>query len=101
MAAPTFIQEAETAWNPSVSVSSRTTPSFTVQVGDVLMAVGGTEDQPRTLSISSSGGGVIWTLAQKVNVANYSRAIAWTGTVTSAGSMTVTVTCSANNVAFG
>lgn len=90
MAAPTFIQETETSW-AAAAVSSKTTASFNVLAGDILVALAGTEDNAADIT-SISGGSLTWTLRQKVAVADYCQAGAWTAVVDTDKSMTVTVT---------
>lgn len=85
MPAPTFIQEAEVTW--ADSTSPKTTASFDVLAGDVLVAVSVEEahDQP----INITGGSLSWNLDQEVNVTNFCRVRLWTATVDTDKSMTV------------
>lgn len=90
MPAPTFIQEAETAWNSTTT--PKTTASFAVQTGDVLVAIGviadsnGVDD-----NLTVSGGGLVWTVPTngRVKVSSYTGAVIYTATATSATSITV------------
>ena len=85
-------------WNTNaISTASYTTPSFSVNSGDTLVAVGVTSDNSVTLTISSSTS-VTWTQQQVVSVASYCYVSLWTAPVTSTGSMTVTVTRSSAQV---
>lgn len=90
MAAPSFIQEAETTYN---SAASKTTASFSVLAGDVLSAYCIVEGNPAgaTAAPTISGGSLTWTPQQDVNVDDYTRVIAWTATVDTNKSMTVTI----------
>src|SRR6185436_10244329 len=94
--APVFIQEAEASWNSS---STKTTPSFSVQAGDVLVAYAAMEDEPGTLAIS--GGTLTWTEQQNINTAAYTEARIWTATVDTNKSMSVTFTNGGSNNFFG
>lgn len=85
---PTFIQEAETAWDNTTS--PKTTASFAVQTGDVLVAFAVVENHGSDITIS--GGSLTWTERQQVNVTNYTRVYVWTTTATSSTSITVTFT---------
>jgi hypothetical protein len=86
---PTLISENEvSSW--TTTPGSKSTASFAVQAGDVLVAYGMTENSPNGLSIS--GGSLTWTQQQLVNVSNYGRAYAWTATASSSTSITVTFT---------
>lgn len=84
---PEFIQEAETAWNTTTSPKSAGPAS--VQVGDVLVQVGGAEGQLTSIIPS---GGPEWTSRQVVSAASRSFASAYTGIVGKAESLTVTLT---------
>ncbi|WP_445149843.1 hypothetical protein [Baekduia sp. Peel2402] len=87
--APTFISENEvSSW--TTTGASKSTASFAVQAGDVLVAYGMTEDSPNGLSIS--GGSLTWTQQQLVNTSSYGRAYVWTATASSTTSITVTFT---------
>lgn len=97
--APTFIQEAEIAWNTAANaVPSLVTASFSVQTGDVLVAVGATSDQSVTLTVS--GGSLTWTQQQVVNVASNCWVAVWTAIATSSTSFAVTFTRSASADVF-
>lgn len=91
-AAPLFIQEVETTWTCSVS-TTRTTPSFNVQAGDVLVAysVGanfdsgdGKYNEPTTVS----GGSLTWTNRQTVQANHFAWIGVWTATVDADKAMT-------------
>jgi hypothetical protein len=85
--APTFIQEAETSWN--TTAASKTTPAFSVQAGDVLVAFGVTENHSTTIS-SVSGGSLTWTQRQVVAVTDYTWVGVWTAVVDVNKTMSVT-----------
>lgn len=86
MTPPTFIQEAETVWNTS---ADKSTASFAVQTGDVLVAYSVLEDHSAEV-ISMTGGGLSWTQQQLVNVTDYTKVYIWTAVATSTTSITVT-----------
>lgn len=86
--APTFIQEAETTWSQQAG-QTKTTGSFTVQAGDVLVAYGMGENETVTLSVS--GGSLTWTLQQSIVLTGFATMYVWTATVDTNKSMTVTV----------
>lgn len=87
--APTFIQEAETAWDNSTT--PKTTASFNVVNGDVLVAFAMIpDDAPGDISVS--GGSLTWTQYQHINQDGYTDVWIWSAPVTSTTSMTVTFT---------
>jgi hypothetical protein len=89
-AAPTFVQEAETIWN--MTTSPKTTSSFNVNAGDILVAYLISESWDstnlQTYAISDSVS-LTWTQKTTVQVSNYCWISIWTATVASTGSMTV------------
>jgi hypothetical protein len=87
--APTFIQEAETAWN--VSTSPKNAGPAPVQVGDVLVQVGGAESNSVTAIVPS--GGPAWT-SQQVAAGGSKAAFAsaYAATVAKAEELTVALT---------
>lgn len=90
MTAPTFIQEAETAWTSTTG--TRVTGTFTVAVSDILVAFWACEGPTKAVSISNSGTAFAWTSRQEVNVASYTRVRVYTTIASAAQSMTVTFT---------
>ena len=94
--APTFVNEYETAWT---GASPKTTGSFAVQTGDVLVASSMSEDAPTTVTIS--GGSLTWTQQQVVNVTGYGWVSIWTATVDTAKTMSVTYTRATGTNNFG
>jgi hypothetical protein len=89
MAAPSFIQEAETAWNTDAdSTASVATASFNVVAGDILVAYGIVANN--LLGLTISGGSLTWDNKQTVNVTDYCWLGLWTATVDSDKSMAVT-----------
>ena len=101
---PTFIQEAETTWNPqSLSGTDTKSVTFSVQTGDVLVAYVACEDQSSCSGSLTVSGGFSWNQEQMVSVASYTLAGIWTTTATSSGSVTITVTRgdAGANAAFG
>lgn len=90
MPAPTFIQEAETAWNSSTS--PKTTASFSVEDGDILVCFAIVEGNGMTFSTpTNTGTAFTWTLQQEVSVSDYTRVAIWTAPVTATQSNTVSV----------
>ena len=88
MAAPTFVQEAETVWD---TVDDKTTASFNVLAGDILVAYALGETNG-SAPFAINGGSLTWTLQQSIATADYCPVYVWTATVDSNKSMTVTVT---------
>lgn len=86
---PTFIQEAETAWN--TTTSPKTTASFNVVNGDILVAYSVVPDHSSDITISSSPS-LTWTLQQSIDITDYTTVYVWTTTATSTTSMTVSFT---------
>jgi hypothetical protein len=87
--APTLVSENEvSSW--ITTTATKSTSSFAVQAGDVLVAYGMTENSPNGLSVS--GGSLTWTQQQLVNASNYGRAYVWTATASASTSITVTFT---------
>lgn len=101
MAAPTFIQEAETAWN--TNTTPKTTASFSVQTGDVLVAFAARADNgsPSITLTHTGGAGMPFTPRQTINVSSYATIELWTSVVDSNKSMTVTFTNGAAALLFG
>jgi hypothetical protein len=101
MPAPTFIQEAETAWNSTTT--PKTTASFAVQTGDVLVAIGviadsnGVDD-----NLTVSGGSLTWTVPTngRVKVNQYTGVVIYTATATSSTSITVSFASAASPSAW-
>ena len=90
MAAPTFIQEAETAWTSTSS--TRVTGTFTVVQDDILVAMWACENNGKSVSISNSGTAFTWTSQQEVSVTDYCRVRVYTAPASVGQSMTVTFT---------
>ena len=94
--APTFIQEAETPWNSSPT--SRTTASISVVAGDVLVAFVVEEtSKGATETFTISGGSLVWTLQEEIDIIDYPTVFVWTATVDSDKSMTVLFTRTATD----
>lgn len=92
MAAPTFIQEAEVGWAQAAG-ATRVTPSFSVQVGDILCACLLSEDFDGTGGLSASDSGSnSWTQQQEISVSTYTDVDISTAIAASAASLTGTVT---------
>ena len=87
MAAPTFIQEAETAWN------SNTTPkgsgNFTTSTGDVVVAVSVNEDGFGSDALSQTGTNATLTVQQNIFVSSYAGVEVSAGVVSSGGTTSV------------
>ncbi|MGE0022120.1 MAG: hypothetical protein AB7S70_00625 [Hyphomicrobium sp.] len=91
--APTFIQATPTAFNSTTT--PKTTASFDVLAGDVLVAYAFKEDDtdgssPITIS-DNTGGALTWTSRQEIDASNgtYCYVRVWTTVVDSNRSMTV------------
>lgn len=88
---PTFVQEAEVNWGSTSS--PKTTASFDVQAGDVLVAYVGEENGNGSPSYSISGGSLSWNVEQTEIVdVNWATGKMWSAVVDSDKSMTVTFT---------
>lgn len=101
MAAPTFIQEAETSYT-AVSPSNKTTGSFAVQTGDVLVAYAFASDDLGGLApFTLTGSGQTWTSRQAFS--NFSGTNCyvelWTAVAASTTSITVTFDGNGDNAA--
>lgn len=90
MTAPTFVQEAETAWTSTST--TRVTGTFTVQANDVLVALWVCENNVKSVSISNSGTAFTWTSQQEVSVTDYTRVRVYTAIASVGQAMTVTFT---------
>jgi hypothetical protein len=97
MAAPTFVQEAETVWN------TQTTPkgsgNFTTNTGDVVVGVSIAENDA-TGPTSQTGTNVTLTSQQEINVADYCDVELSAGVVSSGGTTSVSF-ASAGGGLFG
>ena len=93
---PTFVNEYETVWT---TASPKTTASFSVQAGDILVASAMSEDGSITASIS--GGSLTWTQQQVVNASGYGWLSIWTATVDADKTMSVTFTRTAGSSNYG
>lgn len=91
MAAPTFIQEAETTFD---TTADKTTASFNVVTNDILVACA-IRESDGTLSVlniaDSQTPDLTWTKRQEVLVSGFTTATIWTATADFTGSMTVTL----------
>lgn len=101
---PTFVQEAETAFNNATS--PKTTAAFDVVVDDVLVAFAVAEDGDGgtyNLNISNTGTALVWTQRQEVVLTAYTYVSLWTAPVTVSENITVSFTRSAgsNSIWFG
>lgn len=98
---PVFVQEAETAWDSETS--PKTTSSFNVRAGDLLVAYAMVEEGTNANRLGISGGSLSWTLREEVSTQSYSGLAMWTATVDADKSMTVdfTVDCTGGFCAFG
>jgi hypothetical protein len=83
---PSFIQSVQTVFN--TTTDDKVTSSFSVQTGDILIAIGMAEDHGSELTVS--GGSLTWNLVQDVLVSDYSRLTMWSAVASSSTSMTVT-----------
>lgn len=96
MGAPTYVTSAATSWSTTGGNNSTKTISLTVQVGDVIVVGGVTEQgsgSGSTLSISDNGLTSGWTLQKSLSTSStFTATYAWTATVTTAGTLTITLT---------
>jgi hypothetical protein len=90
---------ATTITLPNNNVSPKTTSSFAVTAGDVLVAWALVENNNTGVTVTSSPA-LTWTVRQDVNVVGYGRAIQSTASVATAGNMTVTFTQNAPPYVF-
>jgi hypothetical protein len=98
---PTFVGEHEVSSWTTTTGTVKSPSSFSVTTGDVLVAYGGTADGPVTEAISSSGGGLTWTLRQSNVALGYAPSYIWTATATSSGSVTVRFTRTGSYGSYG
>jgi|SRR3990172_2023412 len=88
MAAPTFIQEAETVWN--TSTSPKDSGNFTTQTSDVVVACQLMEDSDGIDdTITATGTNVTLTSQQEVNVSSYTLIEISAGVVGAGGTTSV------------
>lgn len=104
MTAPTFIQEAETAWD--AHAASKTTPARDVLSGDVLVAGAIIQqyDATNSIAIANNGAALAWTQKQLLADAggNVCWLSVWTTTVPfDRSGLTVTFTYTGNAWAYG
>ncbi|SFK69603.1 Ig-like domain-containing protein [Methylocapsa palsarum] len=78
----------ETVWN--TTTPSKSTSSFNVQAGDLLVATAMTEDS--SVSVSISGGALNWIQQQVVSVPSYGWVSIWTAAVDANKTMSITFT---------
>jgi hypothetical protein len=93
-AALSFVTSAASAWN--ATGTSKTTGSFSVQSGDVIVCFGVGEDNGQTGNYNTptnSGTAFTWTNKFTTNGASAAKIGVWTTTATATQSMTVTLTC--------
>lgn len=84
---PVFIQEVETVWN---ATADKTTSSFNVLAGDLLVAYSSSE-HGYYAPTAISGGSLTWTKRQEVHIdITWATTTVWTAVVDADKSMTVT-----------
>lgn len=94
----TVVAESEFAWGQVVG--ARTSPSFSVLAGDLVVVYAAAEAQ--SVSWTISGGSLTWTLRQEVNPGgNFARVAIWTALVDVNKSMAVTLTPSISTQMWG
>lgn len=98
MAAPTFVQEAETAWDTTTTPKS--SGDFTTSTGDVVVAASIVEDNIIGPP-SQTGTNVTLTSQQEVLVTNYCDVEISAGVVSSGGTTSVSFARGANAGLFG
>lgn len=91
--APTFVAEHEVSNWSTTTGTSKSTGSFSVTAGDLLVAYGGTADTPITESIGNSGVSLTWTLrTSSTGVTDFAPSYIWTAVAPSSGSVNVSFT---------
>jgi hypothetical protein len=89
MAAPTFIQEAETAWD--TTTTPKTTGSVTCNAADTLVAFSIADFSGDVPTITNSGAALTWSLQQDAGVTgSFCRVRMWTATMDSTRALTFT-----------
>lgn len=96
MAAPTFVQENETAWN--VSGGTKFGTNFSVLANDILVAFA-IADVTEVLAVS--GGSLTWTLQQSITTASRPRVYVWSAVVDTGKTMSLTYTASPGSAQWG
>src|SRR5881275_3268413 len=102
MAAPTFVAAIRptTTWGQGGS-ATRTTSSFSVTSGDVLVVLAAVEDGQYTFS-GITGGSLTWTQQENVGTSlSTARTAIYTATATSTTSITVSLTISTSVSVWG
>lgn len=94
MAAPTFVSEAETAWNSTTSPKS--TGSFDVLTGDILCPVAVAEASGNfggaDMTFAATGGSLTYNSQQSVRISDYTGIEAWIAEATGDASFAGTIT---------
>jgi hypothetical protein len=98
MAAPTFVQEAETTWT---SATSKATGTFSVLAGDILVAVMVVEDASPPTVNAPTGGSLTWEPKQLSDVSSSCPVGIWTAVVDTNKSMAVTFSLQGSAHYFG
>lgn len=100
MAAPPFVQEAETAWN--TATTPKTTASINVTSGNVLAVVGASEKDTVTISTpTNTGTGQTFSLLQSVVVSAFCWAGGWSATCSATEAETFSFARGATSGWFG
>ena len=99
--APTFVGEHEVSSWTTTTGTVKQTSSFSVTAGDLLVAYGGTADDPVTEAVSSSGVSLTWTLRQSSTATGFAPSYVWTAVAPSSGSVTVRFTRTGNYGSYG
>jgi hypothetical protein len=107
MAAPIFIAATKPTSTPSANwdatnqSATRTTASFSVTAGDILVCLASAEDGDRSFAGTPavSGGGLTWTKQEEVATTGAScRAGIWTATAAATTSITVSMTTDSTSI---
>lgn len=103
MAQPTRVEYVVPATNFASTADPKTTPAFSVAVGDVLVVSGASQNTATTLTTpTTSGGNFTWVLQRSFSQSTYCNLYLWTGTCTTAGTgITLTETKGAGTVRYG
>ncbi|WP_272472766.1 right-handed parallel beta-helix repeat-containing protein [Baekduia alba] len=97
--APTFVGEHEVSSWTTTTGTAKSTSSFSVQAGDILVAYGMTADASITEAIS--GGSLSWTLRRSDTTSGYGANYVWTAVVPSNATISVTFTRTAGSNEWG
>jgi hypothetical protein len=99
MKAPVLVEYQQSTWT-GLSAASEVTAVVTWQTGDVILVLGVTEDQPRTLGLPTATG-LTFTSIQEGDKAGSCHTYAWRATAGANGSSAITSTTDGASAARG